>query len=92
MKKKAKVPVCLFCILNILIKSFHLINLLYINLVYKLSFLFINLMKILLLLTFIIACLSYHFTQDQEPIIQEVNSRQQQWRAGHNKYFEGKTL
>jgi hypothetical protein len=29
---------------------------------------------------------------NQEPIIEAVNSAQKSWVAGHNKYFDGRTM
>ena len=49
-------------------------------------------MRILVLLSFMLACISKPIHYDQDPIINEVNLRQNNWVAGNNKYFEGKNL
>jgi hypothetical protein len=49
-------------------------------------------MKAILLLALVAVAMSGHYFLDQEEIIEEVNKIQKSWVAGHNKYFDGKTI
>jgi hypothetical protein len=49
-------------------------------------------MKAILLATLIVIALSKNIFIDQPSIFNEVNKLQKSWVAGHNKYFDGKTI
>ena len=49
-------------------------------------------MKLLILTIFIAIVCSKNIFLEQEPIINFVNNLKTSWKAGHNKYFDGKTL
>lgn len=49
-------------------------------------------MKVIFILTIFLFAINGHYFLDQEEIIEEVNKIQKSWVAGHNKYFDGKTI
>lgn len=49
-------------------------------------------MKAILLIALITIALSKNIFLDQESIIAEVNGAQKSWVAGHNRYFDGRTM
>jgi hypothetical protein len=49
-------------------------------------------MKAILIVALITLALSKNIFLDQVPIIEEVNKLQKNWVAGHNHYFDGKTI
>lgn len=49
-------------------------------------------MKAILLIALIAVAMSKNVFLDQEAIIAEVNKAQKSWTAGHNKYFDGRTM
>jgi len=49
-------------------------------------------MKVILIVTLITLALSKNLFLDQASIIEEVNKLQKTWVAGHNHYFDGKTM
>jgi hypothetical protein len=49
-------------------------------------------MKAILLVALIALVASSNIFLDQPSIIEEVNKIQKSWTAGHNKYFDGRTM
>ncbi len=49
-------------------------------------------MKVIFILKLFLVAISGHYFLDQEEIIEEVSKIQKSWVAGHNKYFDGKTI
>lgn len=49
-------------------------------------------MKAILLIALIALAMSKNVFLDQEAIIAEVNKAQKSWTAGHNRYFDGRTM
>jgi hypothetical protein len=49
-------------------------------------------MKAILLIALVAVAFSTNVFLDQSPIIDEVNKAQKSWVAGHNKYFDGRTM
>jgi len=49
-------------------------------------------MKLLILIVILSLALAKNIFLEQEPIINFVNNLKTTWKAGHNKYFDGKTI
>lgn len=49
-------------------------------------------MKAILLIALIALAMSKNIFLNQEEIISQVNKAQKNWVAGHNKYFDGRTM
>jgi len=49
-------------------------------------------MKAILIFALIALALSKNIFLDQESLASEVNKLQKHWVAGHNKYFDGRTM
>lgn len=49
-------------------------------------------MKAILIFALIAVALSRNIFLDQESLITEVNKLQKNWVAGHNRYFDGRTM
>ncbi len=49
-------------------------------------------MKAIILFALIALALSKNIFLDQEALISEVNKAQKTWVAGHNRYFDGRTM
>ena len=49
-------------------------------------------MKAILLIALIALAMSKNIFLNQHDIIEEVNKAQKSWVAGHNKYFDGRTI
>lgn len=49
-------------------------------------------MKAILIFALLALALSTNIFLDQESLVSEVNKVQKNWVAGHNRYFDGRTM